>query len=148
MESINIFTIGFTKKSAEDFFEKLRAAGVQRVLDIRLNNTSHLAGFSKRDDLRYFLRQILGLDYVHVPLLAPTQAMLDSYRKGGRRWEDLERGFLRLLEERRVEEKLEPALLAGGCLLCSEEKPDRCHRRLVADYLQRRWGSLSITHIL
>ncbi len=147
-EPIDIFTVGFTKKSAEKFFEKLRAAGVKRVVDVRLNNVSQLAGFSKKDDLQYFLKQILGIDYVHEPLLAPTQQLLDAYKKGGGRWEDYERDFLRLMDERRIEEKIDPSLLEGGCLLCSEDKPHHCHRRLVLEHLQRHWGTLSIKHLV
>ena len=146
-ETIPVFTVGFTKKTAAEFFEKLRSAGVKRVVDIRLNNASQLAGFSKRDDLQYFLKQILGADYVEATLLAPTQELLDAYKKNKGRWEDYERDFIRLMEERHIEDNIDPAILAGGCLLCSEDKPDRCHRRLVVEYLQRRWGNLLIKHI-
>lgn len=147
-ESIQVFTVGFTKKTAAEFFEKLRSAGIKRVVDVRLNNVSQLAGFSKRDDLRYFLGQILNVDYVEAPLLAPTQDLLDAYKKNKGQWEDYERNFLRLMEERHIEEKIDPTLLAGGCLLCSEDKPHQCHRRLVVEYLQRKWGNLVIKHII
>jgi uncharacterized protein (DUF488 family) len=147
-DPIRVFTIGFTKKSAEEFFEKLRAEGVRRVLDVRLNNTSQLAGFSKHDDLKYFLKQIAGIDYLEAPLLAPTQPLLDAYKKNHGRWEDYERDFLQLMKERRIEEKIDPSLLAGGCLLCSEDTPHHCHRRLVVDYLQKCWGNLDVKHIV
>jgi uncharacterized protein (DUF488 family) len=147
-EPIHVFTVGFTKKTAGEFFEKLRAAGVKRVVDVRLNNVSQLAGFSKRDDLKYFLKEILDVEYVEAPLLAPTQPLLDAYKKSKGRWEDYERDFLRLMEERQIEDKIDPALLAGGCLLCSEETPHHCHRRLVVDYLQQRWGNLAIKHLV
>jgi uncharacterized protein (DUF488 family) len=143
-----VFTIGFTKKNAAQFFEKLRAAGVKRVVDVRLNNSSQLAGFSKRDDLQYFLEKILAVDYVEEPLLAPTQPLLDAYKKDGGQWDVYERAFLDLMRERKIEEKIDPATVAGGCLLCSEEKPHHCHRRLVAEYLQQRWGNLQINHIV
>ncbi len=143
-----VFTIGFTKKTAAQFFEKLRAAGVKRVVDVRLNNSSQLAGFSKREDLRYFLEKILGVEYVAEPLLAPTQPLLDAYKKDGGQWEVYERAFLDLMAERRIEERIDPALLAGGCLLCSEEKPHQCHRRLVAEYLRERWGGLEVRHLV
>lgn len=146
--TINVFTVGFTKKTAGDFFEKLRAAGIKRVVDVRLNKVSQLAGFSKRDDLEYFLKQILNVEYVEAPLLAPTQPMLDAYKKSKGNWEDYERDFLRLMEERHIEGKIDPSILAGGCLLCSEDKPHHCHRRLVVDYLQKKWGNLSIQHIM
>jgi len=147
-EPIHVFTVGFTKKTASEFFEKLRAAGIKRVVDVRLHKVSQLAGFSKRDDLKYFLKELLDMEYVEAPLLAPTQPLLDAYKKRKGRWEDYERDFLRLMEERHIEDKIDPSLLAGACLLCSEDKPHHCHRRLVVDYLQKRWGNLSIKHII
>lgn len=145
---IPVFTVGFTKKSAEVFFEKLRVAGVKRIVDVRLNKNSQLAGFSKGADLRYFAKAVLGIEYVDEPLLAPTQPLLDSYKKGGGKWDDYEREFLRLIEEREIERRIDPGVLEGGCLLCSEDKPHQCHRRLVAEYLQRKWGNLEIKHII
>src|SRR5271156_6852224 len=118
---MKIYTIGFTNKKAQDFFEKLRAAGIKRVVDVRLNNVSQLSGFSKRDDLKYFLKEILDVEYIEAPLLAPTQPLLDAYKKSKGRWEDYERDFLRLMEERQIEDKIDQTLLAGGCLLCSED---------------------------
>ncbi len=145
---MKIFTIGFTKKSAEIFFTRLKSAGVMRLVDIRLNNVSQLAGFSKRDDLRYFARTICNIDYAHLVELAPTAEMLDSYKKhGDGGWELYERRFLELLRVRRVEATIPREVLDGGCLLCSEEKPDHCHRRLVAEYLRDRWGNVEIEHI-
>ncbi len=146
-EPISVFTVGFTKKTAGEFFEKLRAADIKRVVDVRLNKVSQLAGFSKRDDLKYFLKEILNVEYVEAPLLAPTQPLLDAYKKSKGSWADYERDFLRLMEERHIEDKIDPSMLAGDCLLCSEDTPHHCHRRLVVDYLQRRWGNLSIKHI-
>ncbi|HTV42329.1 MAG TPA: DUF488 domain-containing protein [Candidatus Sulfotelmatobacter sp.] len=147
-EIINVSTVGFTKKTAGEFFEKLREAGIKRVVDVRLNKSSQLAGFSKRDDLKYFLKTILNVEYVEAPLLAPTQEMLDAYKKSKGSWDTYERNFLGLMEERRIEEKMDPSILAGGCLLCSEDTPHHCHRRLVLEYLQKRWGNLSIRHIV
>jgi uncharacterized protein (DUF488 family) len=147
-EFIPVYTIGFTKKNAAQFFEKLRNAGVKRVVDVRLNNSSQLAGFSKRDDLKYFLDKILGIEYVEQPLLAPTQPLLDAYKKNGGDWAVYERAFLDLMAERKIEDKIDPASIAGGCLLCSEDKPHQCHRRLVAEYLNARWGNLQINHIV
>jgi uncharacterized protein (DUF488 family) len=142
-----IFTIGFTRKSAEQFFESLRCAGVERVIDIRLHNQSQLAGFSKRRDLAYFLRVILGIDYVHVPALAPTEDMLRAYRAQPASWPDYERQFLALLEQRRIEETLPRKLFARACLLCSEPEPDHCHRRLVVEHLARHWPGVEARHI-
>jgi uncharacterized protein (DUF488 family) len=144
---IPVFTVGFTKKTAAQFFEKLRVAGIHRVVDVRLNKVSQLAGFSKRDDLKYFLKQILNIDYIEAPLLAPTQPLLDAYKKSKGSWEDYERDFLQLMEERHIEEKIDREMIAGGCLLCSEDKPHHCHRRLVVEYLQQHWGNLDIKHI-
>jgi uncharacterized protein (DUF488 family) len=144
---VTIFTVGFTKKTAGEFFEKLRFVGIKRVVDVRLNKISQLAGFSKRDDLKYFLKEILQVEYVEAPLLAPTRPLLDACQKNKGRWEDYERGFLRLMEERNIEDQIAPSLLADGCLLCSEDKPHQCHRRLVVEYLQRKWGNIVIKHI-
>ena len=144
---MRVLTIGFTKKSAEAFFSAVCGSGARRIVDVRLNNVSQLAGFSKRDDLRYFLREICGLDYVHVPELAPTRELLETYRKSKGDWGTYEREFLKLMESRRIEETVSRDVLADGCLLCSEHKPHRCHRRLVAEYLRDRWGDLEIVHL-
>jgi uncharacterized protein (DUF488 family) len=144
---MKLFTIGFTKKSAESFFTSLKNAGVRRVLDVRLNNVSQLAGFTKRDDLSYFTRAICGIDYAHVPVLAPTKDILDAYKKHKGDWGLYERQFLDLMRSRRVENEVSRELVDGGCLLCSEEKPHQCHRRLVAEYLQERWGGVEIEHL-
>lgn len=144
---MKLFTIGFTKKTAETFFTELKVAGVKRLVDVRLNNVSQLAGFSKRDDLRYFAKSICGIDYVHLPELAPTQDILDAYKKRKGDWGLYERQFLDLMRSRHVEEKSSRAALDGGCLLCSEEKPHHCHRRLVAEYLKEEWGDVEIEHL-
>jgi uncharacterized protein (DUF488 family) len=145
---MKIYTIGFTKKSAEAFFTRLQAAGVKRLVDVRLNNTSQLASFAKRDDLRYFTRAICGIDYVHLTELAPTQDILDAYKKQKGDWASYERQFLALMADRSVEESVSPLVLDGGCLLCSEETPEHCHRRLVAEYLCEKWGGAEIEHLL
>jgi uncharacterized protein (DUF488 family) len=145
--SARIFTIGFTQTSARDFFENLKQAGVKRVVDVRLNNTSQLAGFSKREDLIYFLKNIAGIEYVHVPDLAPTAEMLDTYKKHKGKWEVYEREFLELMEKRRIEKSVSREVVHQGCLLCSEKKPHHCHRRLVAEYFQKKWDGVAITHL-
>jgi uncharacterized protein (DUF488 family) len=145
---VEVYSIGFTKKTAEQFFSLLKSAGIRRLLDVRLNNVSQLAGFSKREDLQYFLREICGAEYKHEPLLAPTQEMLDEYKKNKGSWEEYERGFLSLMAERKVEEKLDTGIFAiPTVLLCSEPKPDHCHRRLVLQYLQQKWSNLTIHHL-
>ena len=147
MKPVQIYTIGFTQKSAEDFFTRLLGAGVERVVDVRLNNVSQLAGFSKKDDLRYFLKAICSIDYVHLPELAPTQDLLDNYKKHKGGWSVYEAGFRRLMSERKIEEQIPRAVIDRGCLLCSEATPERCHRRLVAEYLREQWGSVEIIHL-
>jgi uncharacterized protein (DUF488 family) len=144
---MKVFTIGFTKTTAESFFTRLQRAGVKKVLDVRLNNVSQLAGFAKRDDLRYFLKAIGGIEYTHEPRLAPTQEMLDGYKKDGGEWADYERRFLALMAERRIEETVPRSVVDGACLLCSEDKPKQCHRRLVVEYLQRKWGDIEVVHL-
>ncbi len=148
MRKIEIFTIGFTKKSAEEFFAKLAEAGVKRVVDVRLNNVSQLAGFAKKKDLRYFLRTICDIDYIHLPELAPTQEILDEYKKRKGDWSVYEQKFLDLMAQRKIEETIPQDILAGGCLLCSEHEPDHCHRRLVVEYLNEKWGKVEVKHLL
>lgn len=143
----HIYTIGFTKKSAETFFTELRASGVKRLVDVRLNNVSQLAGFAKREDLAYFLRVICGIEYVHLPVLAPTQEMLDKYKKHKGVWSEYEIEFLGLMAERRIEDAVSQEMLTDACLLCSEDQPTHCHRRLVAEYLREKWGDVEITHL-
>ena len=142
-----VYTIGFTKKSASVFFGLLKESGAKRVVDVRLNNVSQLAGFAKKGDLEYFLRQICRMDYVHMPDLAPTKEMLDTYRKEHRDWQTYEREFLALMDARRVAKRGIKRIIANACLLCSEDTPDHCHRRLVAEYLRRHWGDVEITHL-
>lgn len=143
---MKIFTIGFTKTTAKDFFERLRRSGVKRLVDVRLNNISQLSGFAKRDDLKYFLQEICHIEYVHDPRFAPTQLMLDAYKKRGGEWPAYERQFLDLMRHRHIE-NIDPSVLDQACLLCSEDKPHHCHRRLVAEYLKRHWDNVDIVHL-
>lgn len=144
---MKIYTVGFTRTSAESFFTRLGRAGVKRVLDVRLNNVSQLAGFAKRDDLRYFLRSICSIDYAHRLDLAPTQDMLDAYKKDSGSWEDYARRFVGLIAARRIEEAVTREAVDGACLLCSEHEAHHCHRRLVAEYLKEQWGDVEIVHL-
>ncbi len=144
---MRLYTIGFTKKSASQFFETLRYAGVKRVVDVRLNNVSQLAGFTKKQDLAYFLEKIDNIGYIHAPLLAPTQPLLDSYKKHGGIWSDYEHGFLELMKERKIEISWASEMREADCLLCSEEKPSHCHRRLVAEYLATHLDGTEIEHL-
>ena len=145
---MTIYTIGFTKKSAKEFFEALRRSGARHLLDIRLHNTSQLAGFTKRDDLRYFLKQIVNMEYHEVPILAPEESLLSEYRKMGD-WAKFEQSYLELIRQRQAERHIDPALFEDGVvLLCSEVKPDRCHRRLAADYLAHSlFAGANIEHL-
>ena len=144
---MKVFTIGFTKKNAQRFFGMLRRSGAKRVVDVRLNNVSQLAGFAKRDDLAFFLKEICAMEYVHLPELAPTQEMLDEYKKLRGDWNTYQGRFLDLMEKRRIEQTISKETVADGCLLCSEDKPHHCHRRLVAEYLKQQWGGVDIEHL-
>jgi len=129
------------------FFETLRASGAKWVVDVRLYNTSQLAGFSKKEDLRYFLKQILDMDYIHLPLLAPSHEMFNAYKQQSD-WASYEQQFCELLKKREIEKRIDPVIMDGACLLCSEAKPDYCHRRLVAEYLQQHWKTeIQIEHL-
>lgn len=146
---MKIYTIGFTKKPASRFFGALKHSGAKRLVDVRLNNQSQLAGFAKKDDLAFFLGELrdVNLEYVHLPELAPTQEILRDYRRRTIGWNTYERKFLGLMQERRIEQTVPKDVLDDGCLLCSEHEPTRCHRRLVAEYLQERWGSIEVLHL-
>ena len=143
-----LFTIGFTQSSAERFFGRLAEAGVARVLDVRLRNSSQLAGFAKAADMPYFLRQLVGAEYVHEPLLAPTDELLDLAKGGRASWAAFEERFLALMAERRIEHALSPSdFETPTALLCSEATAERCHRRLVCDYLASRWPDVRAVHL-
>ena len=144
---MKVFTIGFTKKNAEQFFNRLRQPGLVRLVDIRLNNVSQLAGFTKKNDLSFFLRELCKIDYVHVVELAPNHDILDEYKKNGEDWAKYEQQFLALMTSRQVENKVPKELVDGGCFLCSEASPAHCHRRLAAEYLKAKWGDLQIEHL-
>jgi uncharacterized protein (DUF488 family) len=144
---MKILTIGFTKKSAETFFTTIRNAGASRLVDVRLNNVSQLAGFTKKEDLRYFTTALCGIEYVHLPELAPTQEIIDAARSKKPDWKLWERRFLALMAERRIEKTVPRRMMDGACLLCSEETPEHCHRRLVAEYFRDKWGGVEIIHL-
>jgi len=142
-----IYTIGFTKKTAEEFFSLLKNSNTQKLIDVRLNNSSQLAGFSKKKDLKYFLKEINNIEYVHLPELAPTKDILEAFKKDKGQWKTYEKNFLDLMKFRKIE-NLSKNIFENGCLLCSENKPHHCHRRLVAEYLNEKWDSnLEIVHL-
>ncbi len=144
---MKLFTIGFTKKSAEEFFTRLQRAGVQRVVDVRLNNTSQIAGFAKARDLKYFLHTIAGIDYVHIPDFAPTQEIVDDFKKRKGSWTEYERRFDNLMVKRSIVDIASEALRDRDCLLCSEHTPEHCHRRLVAEHIQEHLPNVEMVHL-
>jgi len=143
---LKIYTIGFAKKTAQIFFEQLKNTDVKQVIDIRLNNSSQLAGFTKRQDIAYFLPTICNIAYSHKLEFAPTKEILDGYKKHEISWQDYETKFLALLQQRNI--ALSKNIFHNSCLLCSEATPEHCHRRLVAEYLQKHWNDIEIIHIL
>ena len=149
---MRIFTVGFTKKSAREFFDELLGrSGAKRVIDVRLRPSSQLAGFAKVSksggDFEFLLDRLCGMGYVHAPLLAPSAELFTGVRGGEIEWEEYREGYLRLLDERDVANLLDPLLFADGVLLCSEDTPVRCHRRLAAEYLREHWGDVEIVHL-
>lgn len=136
---MKIFTIGFTEKKAERFFSLIKLSGTKRIVDVRLNNISQLSGFAKKDDLKYFLKEICDVDYTHIPDLAPTKEILSPYQKKEITWQQYEDRFLNLMAKRNIEKHVKPSVIDEGCLLCSEHLPHHCHRRLVAEYLKSHW---------
>jgi uncharacterized protein (DUF488 family) len=145
---LTIYTIGFTKKTAEKFFEALRNSGAKHLLDIRLKNNSQLAGFTKKNDLPYFLKRLVNMEYHEIPILAPDESILKEYRKTGD-WARYEQQYLALLQQRNAEKHITPALFEEGIvLLCSEAEATHCHRRLAAEYLVQNIPSINKTKII
>ncbi len=143
---MEISTIGFTRTSARSFFDRIGTAGITEVWDVRLNKVSQLSGFAKRDDLDYFLDRLCGVEYREVPDLAPEPEMLKAYRSKSLSWPDYSAAYLDLIRSRGVEASLAPRD-AAVALLCSEETPELCHRRLAAEYLQNHWPAVTIRHL-
>lgn len=141
---MTLYTIGFTKKSAEQFFESLKKSGVKTLIDIRLNNKSQLAGFAKAKDLEYFLKNA-GIDYIYMPEFAPTKQLLDDYMDKKINWDEYESQYLEIIRKRNI--KLELEIFENACLLCSEEKADKCHRRLAAEYIGNTIKGVDIVHL-
>ncbi len=146
---MRLYTIGFTRKTAERFFGLLTEHGVERVIDVRLRPGGQLAGFAKRDDLAYFLPQLANCDYLHLAALAPSPEILSDYRHDAD-WDRYVARFEALMDERQIPESLDPDRFRErvSCLLCSEEPPERCHRRLVAERLVRAWPSVETVHLV
>lgn len=145
---IKLYTIGFTGKPAEKFFNLLRNAGVKKIVDTRINNVSQLAGFAKGADLKFFAKEIGNMSYEHNINLAPTKELLSSYRDKQMTWQKYEEEYLNLLDKRRIAQKIEIEKLHENCLLCSEHTPEKCHRRLLAEYLNHVKGGIEIVHLI
>jgi uncharacterized protein (DUF488 family) len=146
---MKISTIGFTKKNAEQFFQLLKKDNIKTLIDVRLNNVSQLAGFAKRDDLKFFLGELCNAEYVHEPDLAPTKDILNAYKKGDITWEKYEEGFLNLMAQRNIEKTFNTLSLKDSCLLCSEHEPHFCHRRLIVEYLNENTNlNLKVKHLV
>lgn len=133
---ITLYTIGFTKKSAKDFFELLKKYNVKTLVDVRISNSSQLAGFAKGSDLTYFLDQIGGIKYRHVVDFAPTKELLNDYRAGKVDWIGYEKIFVDLMLKRHINQRYKVADFDQCCFLCSEETPEHCHRRLLVEHLK------------
>lgn len=145
---IELFTIGFTKKSAEQFFNLLQTNQVQKIIDTRVSATSQLAGFAKQKDLQFFAKAICGMDYLHEKDFAPALERMRQYRKKEMTWEEYAEDYLNLLDLRKIAHKTNIDLLHQNCLLCSEHLPDFCHRRLLAEYLQAKFNGVEIQHLM
>lgn len=144
---IKIFTIGFTKKNAEQFFNLLKKNGVKKLIDIRLNNHSQLAGFTKGEDLKYFLKEIAGIEYVHDLDFAPTKKLLKKYQEQKISWSEYEKEFNQILEARMKNRKTDLNDYDLSCFLCSEPTAEKCHRRLVTEYLKGKNLNMEIVHL-
>ena len=145
---IQLYTIGFTGKSAESFFTLLKKNKVTCLVDTRINNTSQLAGFAKATDLAYFAKTVCNTDYRHNIDFAPTKDLLSDYRNKKLTWAEYEIEYLNLLDRRKIADTLHAEQLHQNCLLCSEHTPDKCHRRLLAEYFQHRFGQIEIIHLV
>jgi len=145
---IRLYTIGFTEKTASTFFTLLKTAGVRKIIDTRLNNVSQLAGFAKGKDLEYFAKEIGDMGYEHNINLAPTKELLSSYRDKTITWAQYETEYISLLDARNIIQEIDFEKLNDSCLLCSEHKPEMCHRRLLAEYLQGENKNIEIIHLI
>lgn len=148
-EQRRVLSIGFTGKNAEKFFTLLKIGNVKTLLDVRLQNTSQLAGFAKRDDLKFFLKEICGIEYIEVPELYPEANLLKDYKNKIIDWDYYQSKYLELLDRRSVQKTLTPSVLDDSCLLCSEHKPHQCHRRLAIEYLNSEWNNrFKVEHLI
>jgi len=144
---MKIYTIGFTKKNAEEFFNLLLKNDVKKVIDIRRRNNSQLAGFAKASDLKYFLKEIGNIEYTHKPEFAPSKELLDSWRNDEIDWDEYTEIYLNSVKERVDFDNLDYSMFEDSCLLCSENKPEKCHRRLLAELIADKIDDVEIVHL-
>lgn len=142
-----LYTIGSGQKTARDFFTLLKDNAVKLVIDIRLANTSQLAGFTKKGDLEYFLGAVAGIEYRHMPEFAPTEELMTGIKTKKLSWSEYENEYARLLVERKALAGVSAGMFVDACLLCSEPSAGKCHRRLLAEYLAARIPGLDIVHL-
>ena len=144
---IRVFTIGCAGKNARQFFSILKQSGIRKVIDVRLYNTSQLAGFTRKHDVEYFLQAIVGAEYIHMPIMAPTKQLLNDYKKRLISWQQYETEFKSIITQRKIDKHITLQDMDMSCFLCSEATADNCHRRLVAEYLAGFWPNISIIHL-
>jgi len=146
-----LYTIGFTQKTAKKFFSLLKDNEIDAVVDIRLNNTSQLAGFSKYPDIGYFLNDLLNIKYIHDPEFSPTANILKGFKEKKISWNEYTKRFNELMAQRNIEqyiqEKYNDCKITKYCLLCSENEPEQCHRSLVSDYFCEIYKQLEVINL-
>lgn len=141
-----LYTIGFSQKSAEDFFKTLKSNNVIRLIDIRLNNKSQLAGFTNVKHLSYFLK-IHDIEYLYRPDFAPSKELLNGYKNKSISWQEYEIEYSKILIQRNIIEKIDWNIFKDSVLLCSEQTAEQCHRRLLAEYLAQKKSDIKIKHL-
>ena len=140
---MKIYTLGFTKKSAREFFEILKDNNIEQIVDVRLNNTSQLAGFTKKKDLEFFLEEMGSIDYIHLDILAP-----DKELRKIKDWEEYSQKYLELIEKRDILNVINTDIFQKrSCLLCSEPSAEDCHRSILADYIKKHWENVKVVHL-
>lgn len=144
---IKIFTIGFTGKPASKFFDLLESNGVTKIIDTRISNSSQLSGFAKGSDLKYFAKRISNIGYEHKLDFAPTKELLDLYRGKKITWDEYTVQYLNLIQSRHITDHIKIENYDNCCLLCSEHTSEKCHRRLLAEFLQSHYPDVEIVHL-
>ncbi len=153
---MKLYTIGFSKCSAKDFFSNLKEANVQKLIDVRRRNTSHLCGFTKKPDLKFFLEECFGIAYEHIPEFAPSEELLTDYLKqlgkkkyDDRAWHDYVQRFQNEVLSKPIVGRFKKSIenFSSTCLLCSEKEPDYCHRRLLAEHFKKHVPDIEIVHL-